>query len=466
MRGTFAMAVHCAVCSALLLVASVSGRGAAAADPIPGIGPTAEPTKVATGFGFVEGPAWDGTGLLYFTDIPNAKIHAVDADGEVTVFAEDAGPCNGLMFNADGELIGCSMGGGELLAWNIKTKENRALATEYDGKRFNACNDLVIDAAGGVYFTDPLFGAPQPLPQGGQGVYYCEAGGKVTRLVDDLPAPNGVLLSRDEKTLYVLPSMSSDMLAYPVEAPGKLGDSKVFCTLASGGSDGAAIDEQGNLYLTTDAGVQVFDEAGKALGVIELPEQPANCEFGGADGKTLYVTARTSLYSLPMLVKGHRYATKKPSADGIIRIRAGLEEPFTDAAGNVWQGEEGFQGGLTITRAGAMEIENSADDELYRSEHYSMESFTHELPNGKYQVKLHFAETYEGITGPGDRVFTFAVNGQEFKDFDVWEQADGPARAYVETVDVDVTDGKLKITFTPQVQNPQINGIEIIPVAK
>lgn len=463
MRGTFGTAVRCAVCVAVVLIAAVNGRWAAAADPIPDIGPTAEPTKVATGFGFVEGPAWDGDGLLYFTDIPNAKIQTVDADGKVSVFVEDAGPCNGLMFNADGELVGCSMGGGELVAWNVETKEKRTLVGEYDGKRFNACNDLVIDAAGGVYFTDPMFGAPQPLPQGGQGVYYLGADGKVTRLVDDLPAPNGILLSRDEKTLYVLPSMSSEMLAYPVELPGKLGESRVFCKLENGGSDGAALDEHGNLYLTIDRGVEVFDEAGKLLGVIEFPEQPANCEFGGADGKTLYVTARTSLYSVPMLVKGHRYATAKASSDGVIRIRAGLDEPYTDAAGNVWQGEEGFEGGLTITRAGAMEIEDTEDDELYRTEHYSMESFSRELPNGKYQVKLHFSETYEGITGPGDRVFTFAVNGRQFKDFDVWEKAGGYARPYVETVDVDVTDGKLTITFTPQVQNPQINGIEIIP---
>ena len=93
-----------------------------------------------------------------------------------------------------------------------------------------------------------------------------------------------------------------------------------------------------------------------------------------------------------------------------------------------------------------------------------MDSFTRDLPNGKYQVKLHFAETFEGITGPGGRVFTFAVNGKEFKDFDLWKKTGGAQRAYVETVDVDVTDGKLTITFTPQVENPEINGIEIIPV--
>ena len=299
------------VFTAWLVVAAP--RPAAAAEPIPNIGPAGEVVKVATGFGFTEGPAWDGKALLYFTDIPNARIHTVNAAGETAVFVEESGPCNGLMFNREGELVACNMGG-QLVAWNVATKEKRVLAGEFEGKRFNAPNDLVIDAAGGIYFTDPMFRAPQPLPQGVQGVYYRSADGKVSRVVNDAPAPNGVLLSRDEKTLYVLPSMSAEMQAYPVKAPGQLGDMRVFCKVKNppgrdnGGCDGATIDEHGNLYLTTALGVQVFSPSGEALGVIEVPEQPSNCTFGGPDGKTLYVTARTSLYSFPMLVKGHWYA--------------------------------------------------------------------------------------------------------------------------------------------------------------
>ena len=150
------------------LVAAAS-HPAAAAEPIPKIGPAGEAVKVATGFGFTEGPAWDGKALLYFTDIPNARIHTASAAGETAVFVENSGPCNGLMFNREGELVACNMGG-ELVAWNIATKEKRVLAGEFEGKRFNAPNDLVIDAAGGIYFTDPQFRAPQPLPQGAQGV--------------------------------------------------------------------------------------------------------------------------------------------------------------------------------------------------------------------------------------------------------------------------------------------------------
>jgi gluconolactonase len=447
-----------------LIVSAIVGR-ATAAEPIADIGPTGDVKQVATGFGFTEGPAWDGKGLLYFTDIPNARIHKVDAAGEVTVFVEDSGPCNGLMFNAKGELYACNMGG-ELVAWDVATGAKRVLAGQYDGKRFNAPNDLVIDAAGGVYFTDPMFRAPQPLPQGGQGVYYLSASRELTRLIEDLPAPNGILLSIDEKTLYVLPSMSSEMMAYPVEADGKIGEGRVFCKVKNadggdrGGCDGATIDEHGNLYLTTELGVQVFSPEGEAQGVIEFPEQPSNCTFGGADGKTLYVTARTSLYSVPMEVKGHWYAQ---AGDGVIRIRAGARTPFTDSQGNEWLPEEGFVGGETITRAGNPDVLDTEDDALYLSEHYSMSSFSRELPNGKYTVKLHFAETYEAIYGPGERVFSYAVNGQEFKDFDISDKAGGVMKPYVETVEVEVTDGKLTITFTPSIQNPAINGIEIIP---
>jgi hypothetical protein len=149
-----------------------------------------------------------------------------------------------------------------------------------------------------------------------------------------------------------------------------------------------------------------------------------------------------------------------------VRINAGAYEKYTDSDGNVWLADEYFDGGETISRSPDMKIENTKDPDLYRCERYSMDSFSYELPNGKYEVMLHFAETYEGVTGPGDRVFSFNVQGEEFKDFDVYVKAEGVQRAYVETVDVDVTDGKLMITFTPKVQNPMINGIEIAPVAE
>jgi hypothetical protein len=146
-----------------------------------------------------------------------------------------------------------------------------------------------------------------------------------------------------------------------------------------------------------------------------------------------------------------------------VRIKAGLGTPFKDSAGNVWMPDQGFDGGETIEREGDLTIANTADPEMYRTEHFSMNSFSYALPNGKYTVKLYFAETFEGIESPGMRVFSFNVQGREFKDFDVWVKANGPRKAYIETVPVEVTGGKLEITFKAQVENPEVNAIEIIP---
>jgi hypothetical protein len=145
-----------------------------------------------------------------------------------------------------------------------------------------------------------------------------------------------------------------------------------------------------------------------------------------------------------------------------IRIRAGTSLPFTDSNGNIWLPDQGFADGDTVERPD-LAISNTKDPGLYHAERYSMTDFSWPLPNGKYTVRLHFAETYEGITQAGERVFSFNVQGREFKDFDVFAKSGGSGRAYVESVPTEINDGKLHITFTPQVENPQINGIEIIP---
>jgi hypothetical protein len=155
-------------------------------------------------------------------------------------------------------------------------------------------------------------------------------------------------------------------------------------------------------------------------------------------------------------------ATAPAATKSIIRIKAGASEPFKDTSGNVWQADSGFEGGDVIAREG-IEIGNTKEAGLYRAEHYGMSSFSCTVPNGKYTAKLHFAETYDGITGAGERVFSFNVQGREFKDFDVFVKAGGSNKAYVETVPVEVTNGKFTITFTSNVENPEINAIELIP---
>ena len=299
-----------------LLLAVSPGRGQQ--PKMPQIGPTGPVVKVKGDFQFTEGPASDGKGNLYFTDIPANRIYKLDGKNEISVFLEPSNHANGLMFDGKGRLLACEMDG-RLVAIDVASKRVKALSDGYQGKRYNAPNDLVVDQSGGVYFTDPHFRAPMPLPQGKVAVYYCSADGKVTRLIDNLPAPNGVILSVDEKKLYVIPSQQKEMMEYPIESPGKIGEGKVFCSLqqppdtqgAGSGGDGLTIDTRGNLYITSKLGLQVFSPQGKQLGIIEFPEQPSNATFGGKDLKTLYVTARTSLYSVPMESQGHVFPGKK-----------------------------------------------------------------------------------------------------------------------------------------------------------
>ena len=145
-----------------------------------------------------------------------------------------------------------------------------------------------------------------------------------------------------------------------------------------------------------------------------------------------------------------------------VRIKAGLSAPFTDSAGNVWLADQGFDGGDVIERDAGIVIDNTKEPSLYRTEHFGMNSFSCAIPNGNYLARLHFAETFEGITGAGQRVFSLNVQGKEFKDFDVFVKAGGANRAYIESVPVEITNGKFTITFTSNVENPEINAIEIV----
>lgn len=277
---------------------------------IPSLGTVGPVELIQDGFQFLEGPAKVPDGTVYFTDIPAETIFQLTPDGEISEFFKPSGHANGLMYGGQGQLLVCQMDGA-LAAIDLATKELTVLASEYEGTRFNAPNDLVVDRDGGIYFTDPRYRAPEPWPQGVEAFYYLSSDGKVTRLGEDLKAPNGIALSPDEKTLYVIPSLQAEMMAYPIEAPGKLGMGRVFCQLqqvgqqTAGGGDGLAVDVQGNLFITSAAGIQIFSDAGELLGIIRVPEQPANCAFGGPDNKTLFITARNGLYRCSMPVAGH-----------------------------------------------------------------------------------------------------------------------------------------------------------------
>ncbi|MGY8767670.1 MAG: SMP-30/gluconolactonase/LRE family protein [Pirellulales bacterium] len=274
------------------------------------IGPISEIKQVEGEYQFTEGPTADSQGNLFFTDIPASRIYRLDTQGKVSTFVGDSGHANGLMLDKNGILFACQMDG-QLVSYDGNGKPIKVLAKKHENKRFNAPNDLVLDKAGGIYFTDPRYRAPLPWPQVKEAVYYVNAQGNITRLVDDLQAPNGVLLSPDEKTLYVIPSMQKQMMAYPVESPGKLGKGKVLCELqqkekdGNSGGDGLTIDTLGNLYITSSLGIQVVSPAGEHLGTIPFPQHPANVTFGGKQRTTLFVTARTGVYSVEMKAQGH-----------------------------------------------------------------------------------------------------------------------------------------------------------------
>ena len=278
------------------------------------IGPISKVSQVAGDLKFTEGPTSDDQGNLYFTDIPANKIYKWTSEGELEVFLEPSGHANGLLWTAKYGLLACQMDG-QVVAIDPSDRSLKVLAKEYQGNRFNAPNDLVVDSSGGIYFTDPLYRAPTPLPQATMGVYYIAANGAVTRVIESLPAPNGINLSPEEKTLYVIPSQEKRMWKYAVTEPGKLGPRQLLCELAQpegsegagSGGDGCAVDNQGNIYITTSLGVQVISPDGERLGIIEFPEHPANVTFGGRNLDTLYVTTRTGLYRAKMSSRGHRF---------------------------------------------------------------------------------------------------------------------------------------------------------------
>ncbi len=267
-------------------------------------------------FGFTEGPAWDGKGNLFFTDIRNSKIYKLDNEGKFTVFRDETGAANGLMFNAKGNLVACEGGDFKVTEMDQNGKVINVLAATYNGKPFNSPNDLVIDKKGGIYFTDPRFGENQILNQDIEAIYYIKPDGEIIRVADNLTKPNGIILSPYEKILYVADSYGQYVKAFDVMEDGSLANSRNFCELklseskeklrtqTVSGADGIAIDKEGNLYVTTIIGTQIFNSNGEPMEIIEVPEIPANCSFGGEDFKMLYITARTSVYKVKLNVEG------------------------------------------------------------------------------------------------------------------------------------------------------------------
>jgi gluconolactonase len=284
--------------------------------------------RLATGFLFTEGPLWvrDG-GYLLFSD-PNANtIYRWSPDGQVSVFRTKSGYAgidvgeygqpgsNGLALDGEGRLTVDEHGRRRVVRIE-QTGAVTVLADRYEGQRLNSPNDLVYKADGSLYFTDPPFGLPKVFDDprkelAHSGVYRWTPDGRLTLLATDLAGPNGLAFSPDEKTLYVdnWDERKKVVMRYDVAADGTLERGRVFldATVTDPGEqawDGLKVDARGNVYVAGPGGIWVVSPEGKRLGRIAGPEQPANFAFGDEDGKTLYITARSSVYRMRLAVPG------------------------------------------------------------------------------------------------------------------------------------------------------------------
>lgn len=267
------------------------------------LAPGATVEKVAGDLSFTEGPLWMPDGYLLFTDIPRNRIMKWHPKEGVSVFREPSQQANGLLRDRDGRLVAAEHAA-RRVSRTMPDGTIVTLADRYEGKRLNSPNDLAEARDGSLYFTDPPYGLAQQK-EGKElevnGVYRLAPDGALTLLASDFDRPNGLGFSPDGKTLYVADTARQHVRAFDVQADGRLANGRVFGDMrpwpgAQGGPDGLKVDGRGHVFVTGAGGVWVFDATGKTLGVIETPEIPANCAFGDPDGKTLYITARTSVY--------------------------------------------------------------------------------------------------------------------------------------------------------------------------
>src|SRR5215470_12983267 len=286
--------------------------------------------KIAEGFKFTEGPVWDRIGgYLLFSDPNNNTIYkySPDGNGQLAVFREKSGydgadiaeygqpGSNGLTFDAEGRLT-IDQHGNHRVVRVESDGQLTVLADKFKGKRLNSPNDLVYRSDGTLYFTDPPFGLPKffndPRKELSFSGVFAVKGGNLKVVTKDFTGPNGIAFSPDEKFLYVTnwDEKKKVVMRYPVSADGTLGTGSVFfdMTAAPGEEalDGMKVDAEGHLFVSGPGGVWVISGEGKHLGTLRFPQLPANMAWGDPDGRTLYLTARSSVYRLRLGVPGIR----------------------------------------------------------------------------------------------------------------------------------------------------------------
>ena len=266
-----------------------------------------EPQKLATGFQFTEGPVWHPDGFLLFSDIPASTIFRWSPDGTVEPYLGPSRNSNGLTYDRQGRLVACEHGGRQVSRM-AADRQMLTVVDRYEGKRLNSPNDVVVHSSGSIYFTDPPYGISlEESELGFFAVYRIDPDGSLSLVVNDFIRPNGLAFSSDESILYINDSQRRHLRAFDVQADGSLGNGRVFVDMnveEQGSPDGMKVDVEGNVYCTGGGGLWVLDPAGHHLGTIAFAEQPANLAFGGPDNCTIYLTARTSLYSIRARVPG------------------------------------------------------------------------------------------------------------------------------------------------------------------
>ncbi|MCH7713674.1 MAG: SMP-30/gluconolactonase/LRE family protein [Chloroflexi bacterium] len=269
--------------------------------------PEQSPEVLAKGFQFTEGPVWHPDRYLLFSDIAGDTIFRFVPGRGVQKFITPSRNSNGLTFDASGRLLACEHGGRQIS--RISDENNMVpLVGQYDGKPLNSPNDLVVHSSGNIFFTDPPFGiSPDTGEQGFNGVYRVDPNGSITLLRDDMDLPNGLAFTSDESILYIADSRKRQVLAYPVNSDLSLGEPSVFVDMdvtATGNPDGIKVDVEDNVYIAGAGGIWAVDPSGRHLGTLEFPELPSNLAFGGPRNMTLFVTARTGIYSIRVNVPG------------------------------------------------------------------------------------------------------------------------------------------------------------------
>ncbi|MBN1290248.1 MAG: SMP-30/gluconolactonase/LRE family protein, partial [Candidatus Latescibacteria bacterium] len=285
---------------------------------------------------FTEGPCWLD-GRLYFSNMwfaadwsagspQKSNLIRMERDGSLKIIVKNM-QTNGIMPMGNGNLVVCDMFGHRVVEMTPDGKVVRMLADSYDGVKVDGPNDLVIDAKGGIYFTDPQFTPGLEKTQPGKAVYYRQPNGKVIRVVNpgDFGQPNGILLSPDGKTCYInntrnMP-VGNYVMAFDVNDDGTLSNGRQFAKVMvppevreqeaiTTGADGMTIDVHGNIYVATIMGLQIFDNTGQFIGIVHFPIRPVSCVFGGDDMQTIYCTCATRIYSIRTNVKGLEYPLK------------------------------------------------------------------------------------------------------------------------------------------------------------